>query len=53
MPDEIGEEIEKAKLELNLESLDYEATMKTKLNIAKKIFEINKNETFKVKYKMC
>ncbi|KAF7803970.1 4-alpha-glucanotransferase DPE2 isoform X1 [Senna tora] len=43
IPDEIKQEIEKARQHLDGKDVDYEATMATKLSIAKKIFTQEKN----------
>ncbi|MED6204779.1 4-alpha-glucanotransferase dpe2, variant 2 [Stylosanthes scabra] len=43
IPKEIKEEIEKAKQQLDLKDVDYEATMAAKLSIAKKIFNLEKD----------
>lgn len=42
IPDEIKEEIERAKEQLDGRDVDYEATMATKLSIAKKMFALEK-----------
>ena len=44
IPEEIKQEIEKAREHLNLKDVDYEATMATKLAIAKNIFYLEKDE---------
>eukprot|EP01018_Ginkgo_biloba_P034974 Gb_33253 [translate_table: standard] len=44
LPEEIKQEIEKARKQLNLKDVDYDATMATKLSIAKKIFYLQKDE---------
>eukprot|EP00252_Welwitschia_mirabilis_P024591 TRINITY_DN7346_c0_g1_i1.p1 TRINITY_DN7346_c0_g1~~TRINITY_DN7346_c0_g1_i1.p1 ORF type:complete len:954 (-),score=162.82 TRINITY_DN7346_c0_g1_i1:275-3136(-) len=44
IPDNIKQEIDKAKVDLDLKDVDYETTMNTKLSIAKKIFYIEKDE---------
>ncbi|XP_044468053.1 4-alpha-glucanotransferase DPE2 [Mangifera indica] len=43
MPEDIKKEIEKAKLQLDLKDVDYEATLAAKLSIAKKIFDREKD----------
>ncbi|XP_057249169.1 4-alpha-glucanotransferase DPE2 isoform X2 [Beta vulgaris subsp. vulgaris] len=43
IPEEIKQEIVKAKETLDLKDVDYEATMSTKLSIAKKIFSLEKD----------
>lgn len=43
IPQDIKEEIEKAKEQLDGKDVDYEATMTTKLSIAKKIFVLEKD----------
>ncbi|KAK4272410.1 hypothetical protein QN277_020974 [Acacia crassicarpa] len=43
LPDEIKQEIEKAKRHLDGKDVDYEATMATKLSIAKKVFALEKD----------
>ncbi|XP_010508798.1 PREDICTED: 4-alpha-glucanotransferase DPE2 [Camelina sativa] len=45
LPDAIKEEIEKAKKQLDKKDVDYEATMESKLSIAKKIFDLEKDQT--------
>uniref|UniRef100_A0A7N0UGE4 4-alpha-glucanotransferase n=1 Tax=Kalanchoe fedtschenkoi TaxID=63787 RepID=A0A7N0UGE4_KALFE len=46
IPDSIKQEIRKAKEELDGKAVDYEATMSTKLSIAKKIFALEKDRIF-------
>ncbi|PWA90321.1 disproportionating enzyme 2 [Artemisia annua] len=43
IPDDINQEIQKAKKELDGKAVDYDATMATKLSIAKKIFDLEKD----------
>lgn len=43
MPEEIKEEIQRAKEQLDGKDVDYDATMATKLSIAKKIFVLEKD----------
>ncbi|WVZ08673.1 hypothetical protein V8G54_022019 [Vigna mungo] len=43
LPEEIKKEIEKAKQQLDQKDVDYEATMATKLSIAKKVFSQEKD----------
>ncbi|XP_004493319.1 4-alpha-glucanotransferase DPE2 isoform X2 [Cicer arietinum] len=43
IPEEIKQEIEKAKQQLDGKDVDYEATMATKLSIAKKVFDQEKD----------
>lgn len=43
IPDDINQEIQKAKKELDGKQVDYDATMATKLSIAKKIFDLEKD----------
>ncbi|KAG5395612.1 hypothetical protein IGI04_017426 [Brassica rapa subsp. trilocularis] len=45
LPADIKEQIEKAKKQLDKNDVDYEATMETKLSIAKKIFDLEKDQT--------
>ncbi|XP_010525431.1 PREDICTED: 4-alpha-glucanotransferase DPE2 isoform X2 [Tarenaya hassleriana] len=45
LPEEIKQEIDKARKQLDKRDVDYEATMETKLSIAKKIFDLDKNRT--------
>ncbi|XP_074306803.1 4-alpha-glucanotransferase DPE2 [Silene latifolia] len=47
IPDEIKQEIEKEKQRLDLKDVDYEATMATKLALAKKIFSLEKDQILK------
>ncbi|XP_057549848.1 4-alpha-glucanotransferase DPE2 [Amaranthus tricolor] len=47
IPNEIKQEILKAKERLDLKDVDYEATMATKLSIAKKIFSLEKDQILK------
>lgn len=52
MPQSIKEEIESAKEKLDLKQVDYDATMATKLSIAKKVFYLEKDEVFgSIEYK--
>lgn len=44
LPQSIKEEIQIAKEKLNLEDVDYDATMAAKLSIAKKVFQLEKDE---------
>ncbi|KAH7331911.1 hypothetical protein KP509_20G057000 [Ceratopteris richardii] len=46
LPHDIQEEIKHAKDSLNLKDVDYEATMATKLSIAKKVFILEKDKVF-------
>ncbi|KAI7733269.1 hypothetical protein M8C21_007244, partial [Ambrosia artemisiifolia] len=43
IPDDINQEIQRAKKELDGKNVDYDATMNTKLSIAKKIFDLEKD----------
>ncbi|KAI9160495.1 hypothetical protein LWI28_008665 [Acer negundo] len=43
MPDDIKQEIERAKIQLDGKDVDYEATLTTKLSIAKKMFNLEKD----------
>ncbi|CDP16326.1 unnamed protein product [Coffea canephora] len=43
IPEEIKQEIEKARSQLDLKDVDYEATMAAKLSIAKKVFALEKD----------
>ncbi|KAJ0044000.1 hypothetical protein Pint_18427 [Pistacia integerrima] len=43
MPEDLKKEIVKAKVQLDLKDVDYEATLATKLSIAKKIFDREKD----------
>ncbi|GAB4851804.1 4-alpha-glucanotransferase dpe2 [Ancistrocladus abbreviatus] len=43
IPEEIKQEIVKEKARLNLKDVDYEATLATKLSVAKKIFALEKD----------
>ncbi|XP_024016763.1 4-alpha-glucanotransferase DPE2 isoform X2 [Eutrema salsugineum] len=45
LPESIKEEIQKAKKQLDNKDVDYEATMETKLSIAKKIYDLEKDQT--------
>ncbi|XP_047332614.1 4-alpha-glucanotransferase DPE2 [Impatiens glandulifera] len=47
IPEDVKIEIQKARELLNGEAVDYEATMETKLSIAKKIFNLEKSSIFK------
>lgn len=44
IPHSIKEDIERAKEKLDLKQVDYDATLSTKLSIAKKIFHLEKDE---------
>ncbi|KAL3688287.1 hypothetical protein R1sor_014596 [Riccia sorocarpa] len=46
LPEDIKEEIEDWREKLDLKEVDYEATMKAKLTIARKVFELEKDEVF-------
>ncbi|XP_076941178.1 4-alpha-glucanotransferase DPE2-like [Bidens hawaiensis] len=43
IPDDINQEIERTKKELDKKDVDYEAAMNTKLSISKKIFDLEKD----------
>nr|XP_043619388.1 4-alpha-glucanotransferase DPE2 isoform X2 [Erigeron canadensis] len=43
IPDDVNQEIQRAKKELDGKDVDYEATMATKLSIAKRIFDLEKD----------
>ncbi|KAK1292418.1 4-alpha-glucanotransferase DPE2 [Acorus calamus] len=43
IPEDVKQEILSAKAQLDLKDVDYEATMSTKLSIAKKIFDLEKD----------
>ncbi|KAJ7972059.1 4-alpha-glucanotransferase DPE2 [Quillaja saponaria] len=45
MPEDVKQEIENEKQRLDGKDVDYEATMATKLSIAKKIFDLEKGLT--------
>uniref|UniRef100_A0A1J3EMA5 4-alpha-glucanotransferase n=1 Tax=Noccaea caerulescens TaxID=107243 RepID=A0A1J3EMA5_NOCCA len=47
LPEDVKAEIQKAKKQLDKKDVDYEATMETKLSIAKKIFDLEKVQTLK------
>jgi 4-alpha-glucanotransferase len=44
IPDDIKEEIENFRQKLDLKDVDYEATLKAKLEIAKKMFHLEKDK---------
>ncbi|CAM8985551.1 unnamed protein product [Rhodiola kirilowii] len=46
IPDAIKQEISEAKEKLDMKAVDYEATLSTKISIAKKIFALEKDKIF-------
>lgn len=52
LPEDIQEEIQRAKKKLNLKDVDYDATMSVKLSVAKTVFKLEKDEVLEsVEYK--